>query len=201
MPHAFTATSLARTLPPCEIEVFVVSAARGDVFPACLRLAQARADQAWGDRLNIALAVGPVCPATVLDMACSYMPHATEPRLLRAAASLRLAAMATDDEERDLYNDAARRDLLDASRSIRTTAPRAPSSSVSSASPRSSRSRPRRRPEIVDDCRPHQISICVGELRRRPTVMPRARRDIGGSLAACVAPVGESERRTRGERE
>lgn len=106
-------TELSRTMPSCEIEVFVISAARGDVFPACLRLSQARADEAWLDRLNIALAVGPACPARILDMACQYMPKATEPRLLRAASALRFAAMAKDDEERDLFNDAARRDLLD----------------------------------------------------------------------------------------
>ena len=45
-------------------------------------------------------------------MACQYMPKAAEPRLLRACAALRLAAMANDDEERELFNDAARRDLL-----------------------------------------------------------------------------------------
>jgi hypothetical protein len=83
------------------------------VFPACIRLSQARGDEAWLDRLNIALAVGPECPVRVLDMACQYMPRATEPRLLRACATLRLAAMATDEDERDLFNDAARRDLLE----------------------------------------------------------------------------------------
>lgn len=105
--------TFSRPLPECEIEVFTISARRGDVFPACIRLSQARADEAWLDRLNIALVVGPACPATVLDMACQYMPRASEPRLLRACASLRLAAMAKDDEERELFNDAARRDLLD----------------------------------------------------------------------------------------
>ena len=104
--------TFARVLPSCEIEVFSISAKRGDVFPACIRLAQARSDEAWLDRLNIALAVGPACPASVLDMACQYMPKAAEPRLLRACAALRLAAMANDDEERELFNDAARRDLL-----------------------------------------------------------------------------------------
>lgn len=106
-------TFAVRPMPSCEIEVFVISAQRGDVFPACLRLSQARADEAWLDRLNIALAVGPSCPPRVLDMACQYMPKATEPRLLRAAASLRLAAMAKDEDERHLFNDAARRDLVD----------------------------------------------------------------------------------------
>jgi hypothetical protein len=110
---SFGSTSFSRSLPACEIEVFSVSAKKGDVFPACIRLAQARSDEAWLDRLNIALAVGPACPASVLDMACQYMPRAAEPRLLRACAALRLAAMAKDDEERELFNDAARRDLLD----------------------------------------------------------------------------------------
>ena len=109
----YVSTSFSRSLPACEIEVFSVSAKKGDVFPACIRLAQARGDEAWLDRLNIALAVGPSCPASVLDMACQYMPNAVEPRLLRACSALRLAAMATDDEERELFNTAARRDLLD----------------------------------------------------------------------------------------
>lgn len=108
-----TATSM-RTMPACEIEVFAVSASRGDIFPACLRLGETRTDQAWTDRMNIVLAVGPRCPTHVLDMACRYMPRATEPRLLRAAASLCQAAMSKDDEARDLFNDAARRDLMDA---------------------------------------------------------------------------------------
>jgi hypothetical protein len=109
---SYVSGTFARVLPACEIEVFCVSATRGDVFPACLRLAQARSDEAWLDRLNIALAVGPACPVSVLDMACQYMPKASEPRLLRACSSLRLAAMANDDDERELFNDAARRDLL-----------------------------------------------------------------------------------------
>lgn len=104
--------SFACALPECKFEVFAISARKGDVFPACIRLSQARADEAWLDRLNIALVVGPACPTTVLDMACQYMPRASEPRLLRACASLRLAAMARDDEERALFDDAARRDLL-----------------------------------------------------------------------------------------
>lgn len=108
----YASGTFARVLPACEIEVFSIAAKRGDVFPACIRLAQARSDEAWLDRLNIALAVGPACPASVLDMACQYMPRAAEPRLLRACSALRLAAMANDDEERDLFNDAARRDLL-----------------------------------------------------------------------------------------
>lgn len=109
----YAATCFSRSLPECEIEVFTVSARKGDVFPACLRLSQARGDEAWLDRLNIALAVGPACPASVLDMACQYMPRATEPRLLRACASLRLAAMTKDEDERALFDDAARRDLLE----------------------------------------------------------------------------------------
>jgi hypothetical protein len=105
--------SFSRSLPECEIEVFAVSAKKGDVFPACIRLSQARGDEAWLDRLNIALAVGPACPVSVLDMACRYMPRATEPRLLRACAWLRLAAMAKDEDERALFDDAARRDLIE----------------------------------------------------------------------------------------
>lgn len=108
-----TTRTTPRILPACEIEVFAIAAARGDVFPACLRLGETRSDRAWADRLNIVLAVGPACPARVLDMAYRYMPRATEPRLLRAAAWLRLAAMTADEEERDLCNDAARRDLVD----------------------------------------------------------------------------------------
>lgn len=110
---ASSCVASSRPMPACEIEVFTVSAAKGDVFPACIRLAQARTDGAFLDRLNIALAVGPACPVSVLDMACRYMPRATEPLLLRACASLRLAAMAVDADERDLFNDAARRDLLE----------------------------------------------------------------------------------------
>jgi hypothetical protein len=113
---AIPCSTSSRSLPECEIEVFAISARRGDVFPACLRLSQARVDEAWLDRLNIALTVGPACPASVLDMACQYLPRASEPRLLRACASLRLAAMAKDEEERDLFNEAARRDLLEAIR-------------------------------------------------------------------------------------
>lgn len=99
------------TVTSIEIDAYAIAAMRGDVLPACIRLAQTREEKAWHDRLEIVLSVGPACPRDVLDRACKLMPHATEPLLLRAAASLRRAAMAQNEMQRDTHEANARADL------------------------------------------------------------------------------------------
>jgi len=99
------------TVSSIEIDAYSVAAMRGDVLPTCIRLAQTREEKAWHDRLEIVLSVGPACPRDVLDRACKLMPHATEPLLLRAAASLRRAAMAKSETQHDTHEENARADL------------------------------------------------------------------------------------------
>jgi|GEM_PF-5296529 len=99
-----------------EILAYAAAARRGDVLPVCLRLAQARLDAAWSDRADLVRSVGPSCSADALDRACVLMPNASEPRLLRAARAIALAARATCAHVEQTWLDAARRDLLDAAR-------------------------------------------------------------------------------------
>lgn len=99
-----------------EIAAYAKTAERGDVLPACMRLVSARADGAWADRTSMAMVVGPACRRDALDMACAFMPRASEPRLLRAAAAMQSAARAGCTHERDRWLAAARCDLDAAAR-------------------------------------------------------------------------------------
>ena len=82
-----------RTAP--EVAAYASAAQRGDVFPVCMKLAETRADGAWGLRLALIRHVGPACPAAALDRACELMPTAADPRLLRAAHALAMAERTT----------------------------------------------------------------------------------------------------------
>jgi len=64
----------------------------------------------------MALVVGPACRRDALDMACALMPRAVEPRLLRAAASMAMAAHAVRAVDRGAWLASARTDLDDAAR-------------------------------------------------------------------------------------
>lgn len=105
-----------KTLTQAEITAHAAMASRGDILPACMRLVGARAASAWSDRTSMALVVGPACRRDVLDMACSLMPRAVEPRLLRAAAFMAAAQRSTSTMDRDQWLAAARRDLDEATR-------------------------------------------------------------------------------------
>lgn len=98
-----------------EISAYMSSAARGDVLPVVMRLAQARSAAAWTDRATIVLAVGPACLPAALETACEFMPRATEPLLLRAARAMSRATCAKNAAERHALLDAARNDLSSAS--------------------------------------------------------------------------------------
>ena len=98
-----------------EISAYMSSASRGDVLPAVMRLAQARAAAAWTDRATMVLAVGPACRPEALDTACEFMPRATEPLLLRAARAMSRATGAPTAHERRALLEAARTDLSSAS--------------------------------------------------------------------------------------
>ena len=89
---------------------------RGDVLPVCMRLSSARAEAQWALRTALTREVGPVCPEEVLDRACSFMPDAPEPRLLRAARSIAVAAGIACCATRRAWLAFARHDLLDAAR-------------------------------------------------------------------------------------
>jgi hypothetical protein len=60
-------------------------AARGEVLPTWMHLAEARAKKRWDDRAFLVAFVGPAAPLAVLGRACELMPRAPEPRLLRAS--------------------------------------------------------------------------------------------------------------------
>ena len=92
------------------------SARRGDVLPLIFRLTSARADAEWFVREVLTRQVGPECPAEILDRACSLMPEAPEPRLLRAARSIANANAAARSDLRDAWLTFARHDLRDAAR-------------------------------------------------------------------------------------
>jgi hypothetical protein len=111
-----TASGRASGIKAHEVAAYVETARRGDVLPTCMRLETARVASAWADRATIALAVGPACPFHVLDTACTFMPRAAEPRLLRAAASIVAARIAKIAAERAAWITRASRDLDDAAR-------------------------------------------------------------------------------------
>jgi len=117
MDHLLTATMASDELAMRAETVGYTSAARrGDVLPVCMRLSAARADAAWAYRLELTREAGPACPQDVLDRACSFMPDAPEPRLLRAARSIAIAATTACCSTRGAWLAFARHDLLDAAR-------------------------------------------------------------------------------------
>lgn len=89
---------------------------RGDILPACMRLASARAEAQWALRAAMVREVGAASPQEILDRACAFMPDAPEPRLLRAARSIAVAATVTCRARRRAWLAFARHDLLDAAR-------------------------------------------------------------------------------------
>jgi hypothetical protein len=104
----------ASSLERGELAAFVELARRGDILPVCIKLAEVRTASAWQDRVTMALAAGPVCRSEVLDLGCALMPRATEPRLLRATASMHVAVHTTCAVEREAHLGSARCDLDEA---------------------------------------------------------------------------------------
>lgn len=115
--HATNATNHQITGPISREEIFAYAktAERGDILPACMRLALARADGSWSDRAALCMVVGPACRIDALEMACAFMPRAAEPRLLRAAAKIVFAGYAPRSIDRDALLHSARCDLDEAS--------------------------------------------------------------------------------------
>ncbi len=99
-----------------EVTAYSAAAARGDVLPVCMRLTSARADADWSARSHLVLKVGPACEAVALDRACSFMPDAPEPRLLRAARAMAAAEATPCAATRRAWLACAREDLTVAAR-------------------------------------------------------------------------------------
>lgn len=99
-----------------EVLAYASAARRGDVLPAVMRLATARAEAEWTLRSRLVREVGPATPQASLDMACSFMPDAPEPRLLRAARSIAIAAATSCASARDRWLAFAHDDLMTAAR-------------------------------------------------------------------------------------
>lgn len=117
MDHLLTATMASDDLAiRADASGYAAAARRGDVLPVCMRLSVARADAAWSQRLVLVRQVGPACPQEVLDRACTLMPDAPEPRLLRAARSIAIAGASTCCSMRRAWVAFAHHDLLEAAR-------------------------------------------------------------------------------------
>ena len=99
-----------------EVIAFAAAAARGDVLPVCMRLTSARADADWGLRSHLVRKVGPACEPVALDRACSFMPDAPEPRLLRAARAMAAAEATPCASTRRAWLGCAHEDLAVAAR-------------------------------------------------------------------------------------
>jgi len=99
-----------------EVVAYTVAARRGDVLPVCMRLTEARAEAAWALRANLVRQAGPASPQASLDQACSFMPDAPEPRLLRAARSIAIAATTSCPCSRSRWLTFAHDDLVTAAR-------------------------------------------------------------------------------------
>lgn len=99
-----------------EVIAYAAAAARGDVLPVCMRLTSARADAEWSLRSQLVRKVGPACEPAALDRACSFMPDAPEPRLLRAARAMAAAAATPCAATRRAWLACAREDLVVAAR-------------------------------------------------------------------------------------
>ncbi len=94
-----------------EAIAYAAAAARGDVLPVCMRLTSARADADWALRSHLVRKVGPACEPVALDRACSFMPDAPEPRLLRAARAMAAAAVTPCASTRRAWLACAHQDL------------------------------------------------------------------------------------------
>jgi hypothetical protein len=99
-----------------EVCAYTVSARRGDVLPVCMRLTAARADAEWTLRASLVRQAGPASPQESLDRACDFMPDAPEPRLLRAARSIAIAATTSCACTRSQWLTFAHDDLVTAAR-------------------------------------------------------------------------------------
>ena len=99
-----------------EVIAYSAAAARGDVLPACIRLTSARAEADWSLRSQLVRKVGPTCEPVALDRACSFMPDAPEPRLLRAARAMAAAEATACASTRRAWLVCAREDLTVAAR-------------------------------------------------------------------------------------
>jgi hypothetical protein len=118
MDHLLTTTisSADQAMMHAETIGYAAAARRGDVLPVVMRLSMARAGAEWAHRVALTREVGPACPAHVLERACAFMPDAPEPRLLRAARSVAVAATITCCSVRRAWLAFARHDLLEATR-------------------------------------------------------------------------------------
>ena len=99
-----------------EIVGYSSAAARGDVLPVCLRLANMRTEAEWQGRLELVESVGPACRPELLARACDLMPNAAEPRLLRAARALAIADVSASSSIKHACFESARKDLAAAAR-------------------------------------------------------------------------------------
>lgn len=106
------ATAASEGRVELEVRAYAVAASRGDVLPVALRLAELRSRAQWLERRALIDGVGPSCERSALDRACELMPRAAEPRLLRAAAALRHAAIAPTCSVRASFLSAAHADLV-----------------------------------------------------------------------------------------
>jgi hypothetical protein len=99
-----------------EVIAYAAAAGRGDVLPVCMRLTAARAEADWSLRARLVRQVGPACEPVALDRACSFMPDAPEPRLLRAARAVASAAATPCAATRRAWLGCAHEDLVTAVR-------------------------------------------------------------------------------------
>ncbi len=99
-----------------EVIAYAAAAARGDVLPVCIRLTSARADADWSLRSRLVVEVGAACEPVALDRACSFMPDAPEPRLLRAARAMAAAEATPCASTRRAWLACAYEDLAVAAR-------------------------------------------------------------------------------------
>ena len=107
---------LTTNIQHAEVIAYTAAAARGDVLPVCIRLTSARADADWSLRSRLVLEVGRACEPVALDRACSFMPDAPEPRLLRAARATAAAEATPCASTRRAWLACAHEDLTIAAR-------------------------------------------------------------------------------------
>ena len=114
--HSATIVAAPDFAMAAEVAAYSAAATRGDVLPVCMRLTSARADADWSARSHLARTVGPACNQVSLDRACAFMPDAPEPRILRAARSIAVAAACACGSTRNAWLSFAYSDLIEASR-------------------------------------------------------------------------------------
>lgn len=107
----FLATEQVRASAAQEATAYAIAAARGDILPVILRLAELRHRRECAEHLALVEAVGPSCQPSAIDRACALMHRAPEIRLLRAMASLRHAAIAPTEDVAAAYLASAAEDL------------------------------------------------------------------------------------------